>query len=193
MMEPSEKEATTTNSGSGGSSGGVCYSIDMELEAETREIMCAMGGDQPSDTDWQYLFPPERLRNIGGCSTAVSSSMADKMMAAHNVAQWLAASAVRSTEGEASEPSPLAADARTSASASRRGGPSPERNAAIEECAKIAENFNTARRDADCYYRPGIATAIRALASAPARRDEMREALAKRIEGAGSIWRFGGF
>lgn len=78
---PSEGGCSTYISGSGGH-------IDDSLEKETRVIAQVMGGEQPTDDEWGFLFyaPAE-----GGAGGSARSDMVDKMMAAHRIAIWLAA------------------------------------------------------------------------------------------------------
>ncbi|HZS57571.1 MAG TPA: hypothetical protein VFA65_24435 [Bryobacteraceae bacterium] len=60
-------------------SGGSSYLIISELEPQTRKIMLAMGGEQPSENDWSIFF----MRSGGSMSGAIC----ERMEMAHNVAK----------------------------------------------------------------------------------------------------------
>ncbi|CAA2139621.1 hypothetical protein [Hyphomicrobium sp. ghe19] len=66
---------------SGGNGGtGFAYLIDPNLEPETRDIMRAMGGRQPTTSEWAYLFDKSWR---GG---AMDPDIVEKMRMAHNLA-----------------------------------------------------------------------------------------------------------
>lgn len=75
-----QKEATaggnySGNYGAGGSAADPAY------EGLTRQIMRDMGGEQPNEGDWCFMFPKA---SSGGTT---SSSMANKMQFAYNLAR----------------------------------------------------------------------------------------------------------
>lgn len=59
---------------------GTVYLLDRTLEPETRDIMEAMGGRQPTPEEWRYLFDPEWR---GG---SLDTAIVEKMRQAHSVA-----------------------------------------------------------------------------------------------------------
>jgi hypothetical protein len=75
------------NYGGAGANGGSGYAltINPELESVTRQIMAAMGGTQPSELEWEFLFPNPIKR--GGNGGSIDGALGNRMMAAYRLAQ----------------------------------------------------------------------------------------------------------
>lgn len=78
------------SSGPGGPAGGcgnVGYAlvIDPALEPVTRQIMAEMGGAQPTELEWEFLFPNPIKR--GGNGGTIDSALGDRMTTAYRLAE----------------------------------------------------------------------------------------------------------
>jgi hypothetical protein len=68
-----------------GGAGGYALTINPELEPITRQIMAAMGGRQPSEHEWEFLFPNPMRRS--GNFGSIDGALADQMRVAYSLAQ----------------------------------------------------------------------------------------------------------
>jgi hypothetical protein len=84
--------ASFANYGAGGA--GVSadsYSIDSRLEQQTKKICRAMGGEQPTNAEWDTFFMKSRGSGAYG-GVGMSMAINEKMKMAHNVAKAQSAS-----------------------------------------------------------------------------------------------------
>ncbi len=71
--------------GGNGGGGGYALTIDPTLEPITRQIMAAMGGTQPTEIEWEFLFPSPI--KCGGGGGSMGAAIHDRMMTAYRLAQ----------------------------------------------------------------------------------------------------------